>query len=272
MSVVNLRKAKRMNTIALRQLANMKFTRGGEFAGNELKHIFIQRGLFTSATTGPDVSVINAPTVKAGHSLSFGQIVRGTGISDRIGRKILARYTRISGRIRWPQVDQTDLVEGTHKAEVHPAIMFAIVHDTQHSGSTTGPDWGDVWRYFDNNGTSTPTQDTNVYALFRNPDNLERYKIVYQKRYMPPPPVVINGSTFQELYPAHRKVDVNINWAKYRHKNDPRGMGIQYTTDDADQGDLINNAFWVFSWRADTDLILAEQPKLTYGMKHSFED
>lgn len=248
----------------------MKFTRGGEFSGNELKYVFVQRGLYTNETTGPDVSVINASTVKAGHTLGFSQILRGTDVGSRVGRKILARYSRLTGRIRWPQVDQTDLQEGSlsPKAEVHPAVMFAIVHDTQYSGSQTGPNWGDVWQYFDNGGVLTPTQDANVYSLFRNPTNLERFKIVYQKRYSPPPPVVINGATFQELFPAHRKVDVNINWAKYRHKNTPRGMGLQYT----ENGDLINNAFWVFCWRADTDLTLLEQPKIIYGLKHSFED
>lgn len=196
---------------------------------------------FASRCKALDTSLVDTAldTAKTSFQLLNG-IAEGSAYGQRVGRKI--KMNKLLLRL------QIDIVPGT--VTQGKGIRVTIVYDSQTN--KTKPIVGDIFATVSGtttNPASTTTTPTSVKA-YENPDNRDRFKILYDKTQNLNP----NTGTNEDLVPVG-KLWIN----KFLNL---RGLETIFCTNGATEGDISTGALWLI---VQTDLVHSSETTVQFA-------
>lgn len=147
-----------------------------------------------------------APVASSGANMQqLGVIEQGTGPNQRIGRKVRAVKLRIKGELYVEPILQASN-QGIETIGYTRLVVFC---DKNRNKSTTLPNFEDIFKRLAG-PDDEPLDPGAAQWSFRNLDNLERFKVLYDKNHYFNTDWTYNGDT-AAMYPIWKIKGINIS-------------------------------------------------------------
>jgi len=202
--------------------------------------------------TGIATTNIASDTTWAGSELDPAALtlfypVEGSDINERVGRKVTVTKIKIRGHITCAA--QVNAVAGDD-----PSVVRLVLYIDQQTNAAQAQ--GEQLM-------ATPSQAaaTNAIAVFQNPANFGRFKVLKDKTLTMQNPNITWDGTNLEQHGIARPFKMNVNFRK--------GLAIRFNATSAGTvADIVDNSFHLIGLTNSTGLV----PRITYECRVVYTD